>query len=77
MYHARTIRVALLAASMAAGITTFAQPNKYGIKVPSGPYTDTWDSLKSAQGPVVVSGRQVRHLHTLGSHHGCHRGRAL
>ncbi|MBX7244657.1 MAG: alpha-L-fucosidase [Candidatus Sumerlaeaceae bacterium] len=47
-----TVSHALLAVVMCAGFVVSAQQNKYGIQVPKGPYTDTWESLKAHKDPA-------------------------
>lgn len=42
----------LLAVVMSACLPSNAQQNKYGIQVPKGPYTDTWESLKAHKDPA-------------------------
>lgn len=52
MHFTKTACLGLLAAALAACLSAPAQENKYGIKVPAGPYTDTWESLKAHKDPA-------------------------
>ena len=45
-------KTVLLLIAMGLCLPAGAQQNKYGIEVPRGPYTDTWDSLKAHQDPA-------------------------
>ena len=45
-------RFALLTVVMSACVSASAQQNTYGIQVPKGPYTDTWESLKAHKDPT-------------------------